>query len=102
MKGVDDCELLLTSVISKENVGDFGGNYTYKPSINRCACLRKKNIGKSYAGKSHVRFDEGELRKRYVYSCFRALYSIHIDSLRFYNYHFLYAKTAPLKSQYDT
>lgn len=30
----------------------------------RCACLRKKNTGKPYAGKSHVRFVEGELHKR--------------------------------------
>jgi len=27
-----------------------------------------KDIGKPYAGKAHVRFDEGELHKRYVYS----------------------------------
>ncbi len=38
--------------------------------------LEKKNIGKPYAGKSHVRFDEGELRKYYVYSIYAALYSI--------------------------
>lgn len=33
-----------------------------KLATQRTECTRKKNIGKPCAGKSHARFDEGEVR----------------------------------------
>ncbi len=39
-----------------------------------------KSIGKPYAGKPHVRFDEGELQIYCIYSVFVALYSIELLS----------------------
>jgi len=39
--------------------------------------LEKKNIGKPYAGKPLVRFDEGELLKHYIHRVLAALYSIY-------------------------
>jgi len=38
--------------------------------------LEMKDIGKPYAGKPHIRFDEGELRNCHVYNGFAALYSL--------------------------
>ena len=40
--------------------------------------LEKKNIGKPYAGKPLVRFDEGELLKHYIHRVLAAPYSIYI------------------------
>jgi len=41
--------------------------------LERRACLRKKNIGKPYAGKPLVRFDEGRLRNLPFYQQVRCL-----------------------------
>jgi len=43
-----------------EKSGNFGGNYTKRPSRS-CESHWKKMIGKPYSGKPTVRFDEGEL-----------------------------------------
>jgi len=55
--------MLETSEYSKETVRALQRKlYLKAKHQGRCACLRKKNIGKPYAGEPRVRFDEGEPR----------------------------------------
>ena len=45
---------------TSESSGDFGGDYTRRPSRSGERHWEKM-IGKPYSGKPNVRFDEGEL-----------------------------------------